>query len=284
MAGVRRTIAQNAKPCYDFAAMTTERIVSALQRILKMVEKKKLTVVGLEAIASGRIPFGDVNEIQPVREDEALGILGRGKVVLSIDAVRVWKRKDAVLNSIVPYGRQTIQECASTNQQNFTNWHLMYICGLSLKGQHELISKDPGRLPKFLSSNNWWLDRHQNVWTEKQPASGYYLVDFNGRFGHVPWRQQEDKIARLGENYCRAEEAMVSEAAFSHYYIHKKNLLEGWWHWGNSADAWDGRRVRIGDLSFRGLKIDRSNPNFYEAGSSRRVCILRKWDIAMKRS
>ncbi len=207
-------------------------------------------------------------------EAKAIEILGKTKVLTAFQAEKAWPGITAGEASI-RYSEETLRECARANAIAEADWRLVYVHGISLRRQREIIGTNRKRQPCYYD-NNWWLGNGDDEWAFFETESDYYLLDFKGRFGRTSWQNQEDKIVELGPEFERAHETVVSEAAISFYQIFKERLLETWYHWGRSLDSIGGR-VGVGDFDSEGWGVDHYYPDWGGIGDDLRVCLFRKF-------
>lgn len=204
----------------------------------------------------------------------ALNILGDRKVMTAEQAALAWKRS-VPENAPIRYSEDTLRQCAELNRTAGTDWRLVYIFGLSLRDQHQLRGDNPNHQPCFYKNWDWWLKKPEDYWATQKPEPGYYLIDFNGRWGSTSWDRQEQKIAKLGPSYERAHKAVISEAVFSSYQTYQEHLLENWYHWGRSLDSYGGR-VSVGLFDRDGLNVYGYHPDWDDCDFLR-VCLARKF-------
>ncbi len=210
-------------------------------------------------------------------EARVVGVLGLGKVITLAQALSAWPGVEIDVSVTVPirYSMETLQECARENQEKGTDWRLVYIHGFSLRQQRERLGTNRDHQPCFYD-NNWWLQGKEDKWANFKPESGYYLVDFNGRFGLTSWKKQEKKIAELGDQFERAHETVIAEAVFSIFKITQERLLENWYHWGQALGS-AGVRVPVGRFDRGGLIVVGCRP-VWCGDDGLRVCLLRKFN------
>ncbi|MEK7203542.1 MAG: hypothetical protein AAB627_00485 [Patescibacteria group bacterium] len=205
----------------------------------------------------------------PLTEAEkmVIAILGAGKVL-----TRAQAKGEQELP--IHYFEDTLRECAKENLEKGTDWRLVYLRGNSLRQERDRVGTNRKRQPCFYD-NNWWLGRENESWAAEQFEPGYYLIDFNGRFSRTSWQNQENEIVKLGSEFVRAHEAMVTEAALCIFEATGERLLPNWYHWGRSLGS-GGLRVRIGYFVSRGWYVDYYRSD-WDGGGILRVCLLRKF-------
>ena len=213
----------------------------------------------------------------PVSDEEAkaVSVLGKGKIITLAQATAAWPGVEVPVTVPIRYSAETLQECACENRENGTDWRLVYVHGLSLREQRDQIGTNRNHQPCFYN-NDWWLQEKEGEWANFKPESGYFLIDFNGRFGSTAWKKQEKKIAELGHQFERAHETVVAEAILSVFKTTRERLLESWYHWGKSL-ASVGRRVVVGCFDRDGLSVYSCHPDWDGRGYLR-VCLLRKFN------
>ncbi|TSC90308.1 MAG: hypothetical protein G01um10142_429, partial [Parcubacteria group bacterium Gr01-1014_2] len=162
-------------------------------------------------------------------EQAAIAILGQGKVL-----TRAQTKGEAELP--IRYSEDTLRACAKENVEQGTDWRLVYLRGNSLRQERERVGINRKRQPCF-HNNDWWLSEKEDNWATEKFEAGYYLIDFNGRFGRTSWQNQENVIVQLGPEFERAHEAMVTEAALRIFEATGERLLETWYYWGRSLDS-----------------------------------------------
>ncbi|MEK7612197.1 MAG: hypothetical protein AAB407_02555 [Patescibacteria group bacterium] len=208
----------------------------------------------------------------------AINILGEQKIV-SID-LAAKARKIGVgfiaefYNRRIRYSEMTLRECAEQNRDGDADWRLTYCFGFSLRELRDQIGTDPKSQP-CCYSNDWWLKKQEDEWATAKPETGYYLVDFNGRFARTSWNNQEREIAKLGGQFFRTPEAVIAEAITTIFQVHKERLLEEWYHWGSSLGS-GGGRVFVGLFVQKGWDLYGGLPD-YDSDGDLRVCIAQKF-------
>lgn len=200
-------------------------------------------------------------------EKAAIAILGAGKVL-----TRAQAKGETELP--IRYSEDTLRACAKENVEQGCDWRLVYLQGNSLWQELERVGTNRKRQPCFYE-NSWWLGVKDNHWATEGFEPGYYLIDFNGRFDRTSWSNQENAIAKLGFEFERAHEAIVTEAAFRIFEATGERLLSNWYHWGRSLVS-NGDRVYVGHFDSEGWFVDNYLP---ECGGydGLRVCLLRKF-------
>ncbi len=206
----------------------------------------------------------------------ALKIMGNRKVLTADQAAKAWNQP-VPQNVPIRYSEATLRECAEQNRSAGTDWRLVYVFGLSFREQRQMKGIDIKRQPCFygLDWNDWWLKKEEDEWATPKPEPGYYLIDFNGRWGETSWNDQETEIRKLGSDYERTHEAVVSESILSIYQTTQERLLENWYHWGRNLDSC-GLRVSVGGFVHVGLSVRGFRPG-WAGGGWLRVCVSRKF-------
>lgn len=198
----------------------------------------------------------------PAAEDplaRAVSILSKKKVLKAERVAKVWS-VEPPQNVPLRYTDETFREAARQNKETGADWRLVYIHGFSFREQREKVGFDPKRQPCYYA-NDWWLKSEEDDWAMGKAAPGYYLIDFNGRFGRTSWANQRTAIEKLGPQYERADECMVAEAIISIFELTGERLLENWWHWGYLLTS-HGSRVWVGRFSRLGLLVSRDQPDW----------------------
>lgn len=207
-------------------------------------------------------------------EAHAIEILGDRRVITAAQANAAWNQPPST-NFQIRYSDEVLREAAESNARGETDFRLAYINAISLREMQLIVGTSTKRQPCFYKGSTWWLEDREDKWAMERPEAGYYLVDFKGRFARISWHSQEKEIARLGDSYERAHEAVVAEAIISIFQIHQERLLENWWHWGRSLDS-DGDRVCVGRFGHSGFYVDDDHPD-YGRGDVLQVCVARKF-------
>ncbi len=169
----------------------------------------------------------------------------------------------------------TLRVCAKGNAEWSRDWRMVYLSGNSLRQERLRVGDDRKCQPCFDKNRRWWLESNEDDWATGKFEPGYYLIDFNGRFGRTSWSDQEKEIAKLGSGFERAHEAMVTEAALRIFDATGERLLPNWLHWGRSLGS-DGGRVNVGDFGSRGWVVSGCHP-YQDAYDGLRVCLSRKF-------
>jgi len=179
--------------------------------------------------------------------NDCLDILGDKKVVTAEQAAELW-RFSPPANVPVHYALETLESCAKKNQQG-CKWWLVYINGLSLLKQREIIGTDSKHSPYFFDFDEEWWERESNEeWVAyKFPHEGYYLFDLSGDFGSKDFFGQDlyiDSRRRQGEKVIRTDVQILCEALASIYYTHHFMPMDCS-HRGDKLDS-QNSRSRIG--------------------------------------
>lgn len=246
-----------------------ERGVSP-EEIYTLVTKKPRPQLAIGKIADA------VAELIHEEQDplaRAVNILGSGKVLTAEQAAKA-QQMPVPQNVTIRYTKETLRECAKANAENGTDWRLVYLFGFSLRNERQKFGINTKSQPCFHKDSTWWLEKSEDAWATEKPDSGYYLIDFMGRFSRTSWINQEAAIEKLGNEFERANERAVAEAIISIFQTTGERLLEDWWHWGRSLDS-DGGRV---DVSFppAGLSVSDNRPDWGD-NDWLRVCVARKF-------
>jgi hypothetical protein len=213
--------------------------------------------------------------------------LGEQRMVIANQATGVWRKNaPSPAKVAIRYTEATIENCVAENIGGKAQWVLVWTLGLSLRAQLNTIEAHRYALQCFdvsrESARHWWTSESEMHWAQRgAEEGGYRLLDFSGRFGDMPWREQEARIVGLG-SVVRAAEATVAEAAIS-FVITRESALDfdmfpmsHWFHWGPSRDS-QGRRVRIGEFNGRGMVIGAESEDNYDPRL--RVVLERKLDF-----
>lgn len=205
----------------------------------------------------------------------AIKILGDQKII-SVGQAAVAQGKDTFDPSCpIRYTEEALREADEENHGGRADWHLVYVFGSSLRELRAHFGTHAARQPCFWE-NDWWLKSEHDHWAERKPESGYYLLNLRGRFVSKTWDSQEEEVKKLGESYVRADEAVLSEAAFTIFEVVGGWVLRDWYHWGPSRVS-NSHRVCVGYRDRLGWRVDGSHPS--NLGSKWRMVVARKWDF-----
>ncbi len=212
-------------------------------------------------------------EIDLVSETEkmAVAILGQGNVLTQAQA-------KGEVEFPIRYSEDTLRACANENEEESCDWRLVYLRGNSLREERNRVGVNAERQPCFYN-NNWRLGGWIGRWLKEVPEKferGYYLIDFNGRFGRTSWPQQEKAIRKRGPQFQRAHEAMVTEAALRIFEATRVRLLSWYYHWGHSVDFLSNR-VYVGFFLAEGWFVDYAAAR-WDGNDLLRVCLARKFE------
>ncbi len=212
-------------------------------------------------------------EIDRVSEAEkmAVAILGQPNVLTQAQA-------KGEVELPIRYSENTLRACANENEEGGCDWRLVYLRGSSLREERKRVGVNAEREPCFCD-NTWWLGLWIGRWLKVVPEKfepGYYLIDFNGRFGRTSWLSQEKAIRELVPQFQRAHEAMVTEAALRIFEATDVRLLTWYYHWGYSVD-YLSYRVYVGRFRAEGWHVDYGNP-LWDTHGLLRVCLVRKFE------
>lgn len=254
--------------------MNTNQDLPFIDQIALLVNKGDRTESQLQAFIEGRNPFGANN---PLSVDDAIAILGEKRVITSTQACDVFDCLSPAPNTHIQYTEGTIRECAVLNKYTFRdfNWRLVYALPLSLREQFEIIGTIEGNQPGFCKKDDWWLAESEDYWAKSCPKAGYYLINFTGSFNRTNWKDQNTKIAELGDHYDRADERVLLQAAISNRRIHGEFLFENASYSGRMETS-NGSKVWIGDFNYQGMRIGQANLS--ECGPCGYTCVMRKFD------
>jgi len=218
-------------------------------------------------VTAGKVKAAD--DIIHELADEKIKIIGH-KSVANFWGVAVPK------DIRVRYSEETLRESILANQDG-EQWALAYYTGQSIRQMREKRGINKNNPPCFYDKT-WWLENMENFWTNKKLAPGYYLLNYNGKFGNKTWMDQEELIAESGPMYERANEFVVAETILSNFYIHNGEcLLEDWYHWGKEETGAHDDRVLIGRFDSNGLEVSYWSPG--DLRSPLRVVLFRKFDF-----
>lgn len=201
----------------------------------------------------------------------AVAILGQGNVLTQAQA-------QGEVEFPIRYSENTLRACAKENEEESCDWRLVYLRGHSLREELKRVGVNGERQPCFCN-DDWlfrgWIGRWLKVVPEKFEP-GYYLIDFNGRFGRTSWPRQERAIRELGPQFQRAHEAMVTEAALRIFEATGIRLLFWCYHWGRSVDFLSNR-IYVGLFNAEGWFVD-YGPPLWDGNERLRVCLARKFE------
>lgn len=204
----------------------------------------------------------------------AVNILGDHKVLTAEQAAKARNQK-VPESAPIRYSEAVLRECAEQNRTAGTDWRLAYVFGLSLRELRAQAGTDLDHQPCVYKDLTWWLEKKEDGWATEKPESGYYLIDFNGRWGRTDWSNQEAEIKKLGSDYERTHEAVIAEAIFSIFQTTGERLLENWHHWGRNLDSY-GYRVGVGLFDRFGLGVYDHGPDWDDDGGLC-ACVSRKF-------
>ena len=186
-------------------------------------------------------------------ERMAQEILGEDRVVCRQSACFIRNVDQPETEPAMLYSEDILRECAEANASGTANWRFAYATGLNLRSQCKLIGCSHEKQPCFDPDWTWWLESHQDSWAKKPALPGYRLLDFTKRFSYLNWDVQGKEIAKLGDQFERAEEQTVAEICFSTFLMNKEErLLPNWYHWGKLRSA-RGRHVCVGHFDRLGF-------------------------------
>ncbi len=245
---------------------------SQLKDLFRMIDDGTVDNNRLQRFMENPSWGGDKTEVTLVR---AISILGEKKVVGIGQAATVRGMKEFDSTARIRYSESTLRECAVQNLQAGTDWRLVYCFGFSLRELRDEIGTDPKKQP-CCYANDWWLGKKEDDWATAKPESGYYLVDFAGRFARTSWHRQEQEIAKVGGKFFRTPEAIIAEAITTVFQVWNERLLENWYHWGPSLVS-VGFRVCVGDFARDGWLVGHCHPDGGDLDGLR-VCIARKFE------
>ncbi len=200
------------------------------------------------------------------RLEEAIDALGARNVL-----------PDPSRSEALGYTLAELRECATCNWIGQSDWRLAWCEGASLASQLTRWEINPKRQPCCHAPSAALLDQTEYPWMFEDAKSGYYLVDFAGRWQGFEWGDQEDKLAKFGKLFARAPEQIVMEAAFGFYGQNEgERLLEFDFHWG-MIEGEDEKRCSVGAFDEKGWAITLDEP--WTTGENLVVCLWRKPEL-----
>lgn len=211
--------------------------------------------------------------------EQAIAALRKERVLTASQAGLIWHESSPPADRVVlRYHRETFLNCMAENKAREAMWVLVWLFGFSLRAQRARAGENRFRTPVFDSDPDcWWLDRSENPWVNRKFPGAYYLINFEGKFGGMPWKEQEENIHALGGVF-RAREAMITEAAIGFRQARHFPLLANWYHWGPSRDS-QKRRVYVGQFDNRGFWIQGEEEDPEKPDDRLRVCLVKSWEF-----
>lgn len=172
----------------------------------------------------------------------------------------------------VPYSEEVLGWAGRMNELGMADWWLVYAFEAPMRALLVRYGTDSSIQPCF-SSNRWWLRSQEDGWANSRSEEGYYLLNMKGRFQNLPWELQEKCIQDLGEDYARADERVVSQAAMVIFEITGVRVLSDWFHLGHMLNS-SSSRICVGGFSDQGWRVVGSLPG--DARGDLRVVVMRK--------
>lgn len=203
--------------------------------------------------------------------NEATQILGSKRVVSIDQATKAWGLRVDKQPRVL-YDEETLRQCVRENTSQLCDWRLVYINGLPLRRQREIVGVNIKNHNGFVE-RSWWKSSLEDSWVNQKTASGYLLIDFRGRFGHKTWYEQEELIEGLGTGFRRTHEVAISEAILTFFKVSNTRLLADWYHWGISQN-YDANNVFVGCFE-SGLDVSEYDPS--SGHRQLKVCVSRSF-------
>jgi hypothetical protein len=182
-----------------------------LTEFFSQIRDKRITHGILQQFLNRKKIITSIPKRLTTGERKAINLLGN-KVITAADVLNRWGVHTGICQ--LPDTEDTfhtIEECAQQNSEGTTDWHLMYILGLSLQDQLDYLNIIGGNQHRFF---NCLPDKKQNYFSEIF-TPGYYLFNLRLIYMGVKWEKQE---LLIHENHCdsqRCDERMLSEALLS---------------------------------------------------------------------
>lgn len=191
---------------------------------------------------------------------ECTAILGKNNVVSAEQVDQLWDCEIPNDSDDIHFSREILGECARKNRDREADWRLVYVFGFSMLEQRKIRKERPAmHLPNFGLPCFQDQPRDSNYipeWEAKEVATGYRLLNFQPEIPTgMDWDKQEAAIARLGDNFERAEEQAVTEAVFSIYMATGEALLGETYHWGRCG-TYTSERACVGMFGKGQMKVD----------------------------
>lgn len=171
-----------------------------------------------------------------------------------------------------------LKECGIANAYGQSDWHFVWCAGISFYSQCMMRGVSRTAQPCFYKNHaDKLIKPGEYPWAASVGESGYYLIDFAGRWRDMDWYAQEDAIARLGNKFLvRAPSLIVTEAAFAIFDAHGGRPLFGWKHYGPLEDVEEGEDsmcLGVGFFDTDGWCVEECDPT--EQSEDYRVCVMR---------
>ncbi|MFA5124572.1 MAG: hypothetical protein WC473_01950 [Patescibacteria group bacterium] len=280
-----RLLAAKAGKPIKYGDIDLGQLEAVLNRVLADVPRDGQAAM-IAAILRNEVTV-QINPIQTQAQNEAtvqinlsvrqaIRILGANKVIMARATARVWRQP--IVNGPIRYTKATLKQAAAENYSGRTDWRLVFVSGKSLRQQYEIRGKggEKEKQPCFHSGYTWWLHDKEGYWVKHQPASGYHLIDFKGRWVGHNWGQREAESQKPESLYERVNPAIFSEAILTNFMINGERLAEDWQHCSSVTDSFNWF-VSVGFFHAYGLRVENhkhSRPSF-----DLRVCLFRKFDF-----
>ncbi len=177
----------------------------------------------------------------------------------------------------IRYTEATLKQAETENKAGH-DWRLVFCAGTTLRQQRETYDIDREKQPCHRKDVTWHLEASEDDWANQNPESGWYLIDFNGRWGGLTWDLQEAELVKLQKFglYDRVNPHIFGEAVMAIYQANNgERIAENWAHWSGVAGS-SGDFVWVGGLSVSGLDVGRRLRGL--SYSALRVCVVRKFD------
>ncbi|MFZ5364615.1 MAG: hypothetical protein ACOZBH_00170 [Patescibacteria group bacterium] len=210
------------------------RSLGMIQEIIRQVREGKLTPEHLQALIERRNPFiSEERKTTPITLDRILEALNKFKfaalffnnlVITAEQAAKAWKLKvptDAAMRyseATLDFWLSRFMGPSSLDTDDWgTDWRLIYINGLSLKEQFNILGQTSKGYLSF--SNGCPRD-------ERKPEAGYYLI------GMEPFSSDfaQRTLDNFGDSFEPCHPAVFAEALFTVHMTHGCNYATTCFH------------------------------------------------------
>lgn len=181
-------------------------------------------------------------------------------------------------SAVLEYTDVELRECGVANVYGQSDWNLVWCAGISFYSQCLARGVSRAVQPCFYKQHaDKLIKPGEYPWAADTHESGYYLIDFAGRWRDMDWYAQEDELIALRNRYLvRVPAPILTEAAFAVFDAHQERRLYGWKHCGPLEDVDEGDDamcLAVGFFDTDGWCVEEGDPT--NQSEDYRVCVMR---------
>lgn len=240
------------------------------------VELNKINSKNFQEFLDNPNCLSDSESLGLISLSRAKKILGRNKILTAVNYNKIWRENFCDFS--IRYTEEDLIRFASENEKNNQDWRLVFYGGQAIIPLRHRLGVDSGSQPCFSANyQDWFLRKHEEKSLNSIISTGYYLVNFYGRFKGLNHDQQESSLICMnnfyGDRFVRTDPNVFAETLFSIFYLTRERLAVDWSHW-TSVKAFDSPYVHVGKLSFEGLVVGKELKGVVNSDLRVSLCLM----------